>query len=62
MTTFQQFREGMQSDEIEEKLKFVKQLLDVAKEMGKEETISTLIPFLNGKIVEFLSFCRLVSR
>ena len=52
MTTFQQFREGMQSDEIEEKLKFVKQLLEVAKEMGKEETISSLIPFLNGKNVE----------
>ena len=61
MTTFQQFREGMQSDEIEEKLKSVKQLLEVAKEMGKEETRSSLIPFLNGKIVENRSCCRLVS-
>lgn len=59
--TFQKFREGMQSDNIEEKLEFVKQVPSVAKEMGKEATISTLIPFLNGKIVREGSFCRLVS-
>ena len=48
MITFQQFQEGMSSDEIEEKLKYVKLVLSVAKEMGKAETISSLIPFLNG--------------
>ncbi|KAK8804943.1 hypothetical protein WA171_006908 [Blastocystis sp. BT1] len=47
MITFQQFQEGMSSDEIEEKLKYVKLVLSVAKEMGKAETISSLIPFLN---------------
>ena len=45
MITFQQFQEGMSSDEIEEKLKYVKLVLSVAKEMGKAETISSLIPF-----------------
>ena len=47
MTTFQQFQEGMSSDEIEEKLKYVKLVLSVAKEMGKTETINSLLPFLN---------------
>lgn len=51
----------MQSDNIEEKLEFVKQVPSVAKEMGKEATISTLIPFLNGKFAREGSFCRLVS-
>ena len=49
MTTYQQFQEGISSDEIEEKLKFVKQTTQVAKELGKAETISSLLPFLHGK-------------
>ena len=32
MITFQQFQEGMSSDEIEEKLKYVKLVLSVAKD------------------------------
>ena len=47
MTTYQQFQEGISSDEIEEKLKFVKQTTQVAKELGKAETISSLLPFLH---------------
>lgn len=45
------FQEGMSSDDIEEKLKYVRQVVDVAKELGRDETINTLIPFLNGIIV-----------
>ena len=40
----------MSSDDIEEKLKYVRQVVDVAKELGRDETINTLIPFLNGRI------------
>ena len=57
MITFQQFQEGMSSDEIEEKLKYVKLVLSVAKEMGKAETISSLIPFLNGIVNESIDWC-----
>ena len=62
MATFQQFQDGMSSDEIEEKLKYVKLVLSVAKEMGKTETINSLLPFLNGENDSSLLCDRLVSR
>ena len=48
MQRLKEFQEGMSSDEIEVKLQDVSQLVDIAKEIGKAETISSLIPFLNG--------------
>lgn len=51
MVGLKKFQEGMSSDDIEEKLKYVRQVVDVAKELGRDETINTLIPFLNGIIV-----------
>lgn len=48
MQRLKEFQEGMSSDEIEEKLRYVRQVVEVATEIGKEETISSLIPFLNG--------------
>ncbi len=50
MVGLKKFQEGMSSDDIEEKLKYVRQVVDVAKELGRDETINTLIPFLNGRI------------
>ena len=61
MTTYQQFQEGISSDEIEEKLKFVKQTTQVAKELGKAETISSLLPFLHGTFFGSTVESRLVS-
>ena len=61
MTTFQQFQEGISSDEIEEKLKYVKQTTQVAKELGKAETISSLLPFLHGNSRYLYVLLRLVS-
>ena len=61
MTTFQQFQEGISSDEIEEKLKYVKQTTQVAKELGKAETISSLLPFfLHGNYRYLYVLLRLV--
>ena len=50
----------MSSDEIEEKLKYVRQVVDVAKELGKSETISSLLTFLNGKFQNLVDYLRLV--
>ena len=60
MKLLEEFQEGINSDEIEEKLKYVSQVVDVAREIGKEETINFLIPFLNGNIalcLWFLEWC-----
>lgn len=62
MVGLKKFQEGMSSDDIEEKLKYVRQVIDVAKELGRDETINTLIPFLNGIIVACGLKNRLVSR
>ena len=60
MKLLEEFQEGINSDEIEEKLKYVSQVVDVAREIGKEETINFLIPFLNGNFAHclwFLEWC-----
>lgn len=62
MQRLKKFQEGMSSDDIEEKLQYVSQVVDVANEIGKTETISSLIPFLNGDLVKYIVICRLVSR
>lgn len=62
MVGLKKFQEGMSSDDIEEKLKYVRQVVDVAKELGRDETINTLIPFLNGIIVVCGLKNRLVPR
>lgn len=62
MQRLKKFQEGMSSDDIEEKLQYVSQVVDVANEIGKTETISSLIPFLNGNLVKYIIICRLVSR
>lgn len=61
MQRLKKFQEGMSSDDIEEKLQYVSQVVDVANEIGKTETISSLIPFLNGNLVKYIIICRLVS-
>lgn len=62
MQRLKKFQEGMSSDDIEEKLRYVSQVVDVANEIGKAETISSLIPFLNGDLIKYVVICRLVSR
>lgn len=62
MQRLKEFQEGMSSDEIEEKLKYVAQVVEVAKEIGKSDTISSLIPFLNGCFKTLALMIRLVSR
>lgn len=62
MQRLKEFLEGMSSDEIEVKLKYVRQVVEVANEIGKEETISSLIPFLNGDSYFFFFIFRLVPR
>lgn len=62
MQRLKKFQEGMSSDDIEEKLRYVSQVVDVANEIGKAETISSLIPFLNGDLIKCVVICRLVSR